>query len=72
MKRYKGSFTVEAAIVFPIVLLCICHVIIIGMELCEDVCITAEKYKEKEMLNLIQCMYRKELIEDLLGEGYEY
>ena len=72
MRRYKGSFTVEAAVVFPIVLLCICTVIILGMELYDEVCMVAEKYEKSETVDLIHCMYRRELIEDLLGEEYEY
>ena len=72
MRQYKGSFTIEAAVVFPIVLVCICSVIIIGMELCDEVCITAEQYENDEILDLIHCMYDRELIGDLLGEKYEY
>ena len=72
MRWCKGSFTVEAAVVFPIVLLCICSVIIMGMELCDEVGITAEQYGKSETIDLIQIMYRREIIEDLLGEEYEY
>ncbi|MBR5127436.1 MAG: pilus assembly protein [Roseburia sp.] len=72
MRWCKGSFTVEAAVVFPIVLLCICSVIILGTELCDEVDITAEQYGKSETIDLIQSMYRREIIEDLLGEEYEY
>ena len=71
MKKYKGSFTIETALVFPIVLLCICITINAGIALFDEVCAEAKDQMEKRPLDLISCMYRREFVEDLFGEWYE-
>ena len=71
MKKYKGSFTIETALVFPIVLLCICIAIDAGIVLSDEVCAEAKAQMEKRPLDLIGCMYRRAFVEDLIGEWYE-
>ena len=66
MKKYRGSFTIEAAFIMPIVLLCICTAIKIGITLFQEVKNTAEQIIEENQDELIDYMYRKELLESLL------
>jgi len=68
MKLCKGSYTIEAAFIFPVVLFCICIVIEVGISLYQDVCAEAMKQGNKEPLDLISAMYRRELVKDLFGE----
>jgi len=71
MKKYKGSFTVEAACVFPLVLLSICIAIGSGMSLHEEVLLRTAKQENGVWVDMVECMYRRELIKDIFGEWYE-
>lgn len=71
MRVFNGSFTLETAIVFPVILLGIYISINAGIVLYDEVCTLAESLKEKETLNVIDCMYRMESIKDLFGVWYE-
>lgn len=66
MKKYKGSFTIEAAFIMPIIFLCICTAIKSGVVLYQEVKHTAEQIREEKQEELIDYMYRKERLESLL------
>ena len=71
MREYKGSFTVEAACVIPLIFLCICIAIESGITLHSEVKNKALLVNEEETVNIVSYMYRKELIEKVLGVWYE-
>ena len=68
MRRYRGSFTLEASYILPIILLCICIVIGLGVSLHKTVCMQVEIQSQKETADLIGAMYRYIYIEGLFGE----
>lgn len=71
MRKYKGSFTVEASFILPLILLCICVVIELGITLHQEVRMqVAEKAKE-ETMDMIDAMYHREYLKELLGAFYE-
>lgn len=71
MRVYKGSFTIEAACIMPLILLCICIAIESGITLHNEVKSKALLVKEEEPVDLADYLYRKELIENVLGAWYE-
>lgn len=71
MKVYKGSFTVEAACIMPLILMCICIAINSGITLHNEVKSRALLVKEEASVDLAAYLYRKELIENLLEVWYE-
>ena len=71
MKRYNGSFTIEAACVFPLVLFCICVAVWSGISLHEEVRLEAKRQEEKIPIDLVTYMYRRELVDEMFGEWYE-
>ena len=71
MKKYKGSFTIEAACIFPLVLFCICVAVWSGISLHDEVCLQAKNQEEKITVDIVKCMYRREFIKDIVGEWYE-
>ena len=66
----SGSFTIEMALVFPLVMLCFCVAIHTGIALHEEIKQKIEVYEEKRMLDAIACMYRKEYLEGIMGDLY--
>lgn len=66
MKMYRGSFTIEAAFIMPIILGCICIAIKSGVTLYQEVKNITEQIIEEKQEELIDSMYRKELLESLL------
>lgn len=70
MRAYKGSFTIEAACIFPIILFCICITINVGITLYQEVKQEAMSQMENEKLDLISVMYRRELVKELFEEEY--
>ena len=71
MKEYKGSFTIEAACIMPVIFMCICIAIESGFTLHNEVKNKALLVKEEERVNLVSYLYRKELMEKVLGAWYE-
>lgn len=71
MKSYKGSFTIEAACVFPIILFCIFIAIDVGINLYQEVKQEAMRQMEEKKLDLISVMYRREFLKELFEEEYE-
>ncbi len=71
MKVYKGSFTVEAACIVPLILMCICIAIGSGITLHNEVKNRALLVEEEESVDLVSYMYRKELVENVMGALYE-
>ncbi len=71
MRKCKGSFTVEAAFILPIIFACIVVVIEVSVSLREEVCSQVEIQMEKEPFDMIKATYRREYIKELLGEFYE-
>ena len=71
MKKYKGSYTVEAAFILPLLLFCICIAIEMGVVLHQEVQSRVELQAKKEPLDMIEAMYRREYIKELFGELYE-
>jgi len=71
MKAYKGSFTIEAACVFPLVLLCLCIAIWSGISLHAEVLLQATECGNGNSVDMVKCMYRRELMNEMFGEWYE-
>lgn len=71
MKKYKGSFAIEASYILPIVLVCILVVVDLGILLHEEVHARVEMQMEKASVDMVKAMYRREYIKELLGEYYE-
>ena len=71
MKKYKGSFTVEASYILPVVLACILVAVDLGISLHEEVQAQVEAQMEKEPFDMVKAMYQQEYIKELLGEFYE-
>ena len=71
MREYRGSFTIEAAYMMPLIFLCICIAIESGIMLHNEVKNQALLVREEETVDIISYLYRKELIEKVLGEWYE-
>lgn len=71
MKKYRGSFTVEASYILPIILMCFFVVIELSVSLHSEVNMQIKSQEEKEPLDVIKTMYRSDYIKDLLGEIYE-
>lgn len=71
MKGYKGSFTIEASCVFPLILLCICVAIWSAVSLHDEVLQQVADHEKNMPIDIINCMYRREFIKDILGEWYE-
>lgn len=71
MRVYRGSFTVEAACIFPVILFCICITIDVGITLYEEIRQEAMSQMENEKLDLISAMYKRELVKELFGKEYE-
>jgi len=71
MREYKGSFTVEAACVMPLIFLCICIAIESGFTLHNEVKSKALLIREEKTVDIVSYLYRKELIEKVLGVWYE-
>lgn len=61
----------EATLVFPLIMLCFCLAIQLGISLQEEIKEQTEELMKKEPLNIIACMYRKEYFEEVVGELYE-
>ena len=71
MKNYKGSFTVEASYILPLILFCICVIVELGVVLHQEVLAEVEAQMEQEPLAMVKAMYRREYVEELLGAFYE-
>ena len=72
MREYKGSFTIEAACIMPLIFMCICIAIKGGITLHNEVKSKALLVREEETVDLVSYLYRKELIEKVLGEQVWY
>lgn len=71
MRAYKGSLTIEAAFVFPIILFCICTTIDVGITLYQEVKQETVSQMESKKLDLVSVMYRRELVKELFEKKYE-
>lgn len=67
----KGSFTVEAAYIIPLVLFVFCVAIEMAITLQIETKEQIRMWGEVKEIALIDFMYRKEYIEELLEELYE-
>lgn len=72
MRKYKGSFTIEAAWILPLVLSCFCVAIGAAVSLHNEICEEIQEQVEKESVDLIKGMYRRTYVKELLGNLYEY
>jgi len=71
MREYKGSFTVEAACILPLIFMCICIAIESGITLHNEVKNKALLVTEGERIDIVSYLYRSELIEKVVGVWYE-
>ena len=71
MRVCRGSFTIESAYIFPLVMLCICLAINAGIEMHETIKTQVEEQAEEKPVDVILCMYRREFVKELLGKWYE-
>lgn len=67
-KRKKGSYTVEAAIILPVVLFAIFEGMAWGIELCREVQSDGEYSQELEDLRGIEIFRKVSGVEEWLGE----
>lgn len=68
MKSRKGSFTIEAAFVLPLILGSMCTAILIGISLYEEVRTRIEVQEQEKALDMVKEMYHRTLIEELMGD----
>lgn len=68
MMRRKGSFTIEAAIIIPLLLMLIVIVVSIAVDLYQETAELAEEIGEKERMSLITAMYHIDSIKELIFE----
>lgn len=67
-KRKKGSYTLEAAIILPVILFAIFQGMALGIELCRKVQSDEEYSQELEDLRGIEIFRKVSGIEEWLGE----
>lgn len=72
-KYYKASYTVEAAVILPLILFTVCQGIKIGIDLCMEVKAESVYSADLEKLQGTEIFYRtnglEELWRDLHGDG---
>lgn len=71
VKRCKGSFSLEAALIFPLIMFCFCVAIQAGISLQTELRNQSAEAERKESLDIIECLYRKEYAKKVIGEIYE-
>jgi len=71
MKAHKGSFTVEAACIFSLILMCICVAIWSSIALHEEIRLQIIEQEKQAPLDTIKCMYRREFLKEVFGEWDE-
>ena len=71
MRKYNGSFSVEASYIIPLILFCICIVVELGVTLHQEVQTEVKTQMEKAPLDMVKAMYRREYVKELLGAFYE-
>lgn len=71
MKVCKGSFTIEATYIIPLVMFCICIAIEAGISMREEIKEQVSVQAQSAPLDIIACMYRREFVKELFGELYE-
>lgn len=71
MRKCKGSFTIEASYILPLILVCFFVVINLGVSLHEEVCTLVENQMERKSFDMVKAMYRREYVKELFGDFYE-
>ena len=71
MKRYNGSFTIEAACIIPLILSCCCIAVSAGISMHEEIDAWIQEQENNERIDMIKEMYRIEYIEELWKGIYE-
>ena len=71
MRKFRGSYTIEAAYIFPIILMCICMAVVVGISMQEEVRAQVEIQMKQEPFDMVEGMYHREMVKELFGEWYE-
>jgi len=66
VKGLQGSFSVEAAFILPMVLMCLFLPIQVGLEMHQDIKTRAVNIQQNDVVDVISGMYRKEWMENFL------
>lgn len=61
----------EATFILPLILLCICIAIEMGVALHQEVQMLVDEQTEQKTLDMVKTMYRREYIRELFGAFYE-
>lgn len=68
MKKYKGSFTVEAAVIVPLFLLLFVAVISISVDLYQDTVSLVAEISSKKQVDAVSAMYHIDSIKKLISD----
>lgn len=68
MSTLNGSFSVEAAVITPLLLFIMLLAINAGIHLWQETVEFTDLLKEREMTDIIDCMYHIKSMENLIGE----
>lgn len=68
MRKRNGSLTVEAAIIFPLVIAVFIIAVNGGISLNQDVRETVAGIEDKEDINTVKMFYRWKVLGELLGD----
>lgn len=68
MKNMRGSFTLEAAYIMPLILSVMLSVITMGISLHEEVKQRVEAQEKQESIDAVKAIYRAEWLKELLEE----
>lgn len=71
MKSKKGSFTIEAAFLLPLVLGSMCMVILLGISMHEEVRTQIALQEQEKASDMVKEMYRRTLRKELMEDWYE-
>ena len=67
MKRLKGSYTIEAAVLIPMILFIMMTVLLMGIQFYEK-CLYREKNKRLEELDILSEFYMYQVLEEVGDE----
>lgn len=68
MKKYKGSFTVEAAVIVPLFLLLFVAVISISVDLYQDTVSLVAEINSKKQIDVVSAMYHMDSVKKLISD----
>lgn len=67
----RASFSVEASLIIPLVLMCMFIPIWLGIEMNEEIKTWVEIQSQTEVMDMISSMYRQDFLKDMGGDSNE-